>query len=122
MRAQALLLQLARHLGYYLQLGAVAAAEYRGACARRVVMMLGAVVAGIVGLVAMWMAGLLALWDSPWRIAYALGTGLALLVASAMAVHRALAPRRSGAASGMLKAEMEKDLELFHQWKSTISQ
>lgn len=122
MRAQALLLQLVRHLGYYLQLGAVAAAEYRGACLRRVVMMLVAVVTGIVGLAALWSAGLFAVWNTPWRMAYVLLSALVLLAASAASLYRAFAPGTSGPAAGMLRAEMDKDLELFHQWKSTISQ
>jgi hypothetical protein len=122
MRAQALLLQLARHLGYYLQLGAVAAAEYRGACMRRVVMMLVGVVTGVIGLAALWSVGLFALWDTQWRMPYALGSTVVLLAASAWSIHRAMAPVPGGPAVGMLKAEMDKDLELFHQWKTTISQ
>jgi uncharacterized membrane protein (UPF0136 family) len=122
MRVQALLLQLARHLGYYLQLGAVAAVEYRGTCVRRLVMMLLGLVTGIVGLAALWCAGLLALWDTPWRMAYVLVSSAVLIAVSAWSMYRALAPAPGGAAAGMLKSEMDKDMELFHQWKSTISQ
>jgi hypothetical protein len=122
MRAQALLLQLARHLGYYLQLGVVAAAEYRGACMRRVVLMLVGLATGILGLAALWCAGLFALWDTSWRMPYVLFSTATLLVASAWSIQRALAPAPAGHAAGMLKAEMDKDMELFHQWKSTISQ
>ena len=64
----ALLFQLGRHLLCYLQLGVTAAAEYRSAWVRRIVMLLVGVVAAIAGLIALWITGLVAVWDTPWPL------------------------------------------------------
>ncbi len=62
MHAQALLLQLARHFGCYVQLGAEAASEYRSAWVRRAVLVLVALAISGVAATVLWATGLVALW------------------------------------------------------------
>jgi hypothetical protein len=120
MPTRALLLQLGRHLLCYLQLGATAAAEYRSAWIRRVVMLLAGVVVAIIGVVAAWLSGLVAVWDTPWRLFYVAVSALLLLVVAAVLLYRALTPPAAGPAARIFRAELRKDMELFQEWKSTL--
>jgi len=120
MQTQALLLQLARHLSCYVQLGATAAGEYRSAWVRRVVLMLVAVVTMVAGLVAVWIAGLVGLWDTPWRLAYVVISAAVLLGTAAVTGYSAVKARSAGPASRVFGSELRKDLELFSEWKSTL--
>ncbi len=120
MRFHALLLELARHLSSYVELGAAAAAEYRSAWIRRAVLALLAMALGIAGLAALWVAVLVALWDTPWRLAYVIASGVVSLALGAAALYGAMAWPTGGPATGVLKSELNKDLELFQQWKSTL--
>jgi hypothetical protein len=120
MPTHALLLQLARHLLCYLQLGATAAVEYRSAWVRRIVLLLVGVATAIAGLVAAWIAGLVAVWDTPWRLFYVAASALLLLVVAAVSFYRALSPPAAGPAARIFRAELRKDMELFQEWKSTI--
>lgn len=119
LRGYALVQLLVQHVGNYTDLGAAAATEYRDTLARRLLLTVVAVVAGITGLAALWATGLVALWNTPWRLLY-LGVTAALLVAVALwALGGALSSRIDGPSVRLLKAELRKDLELFEQWKST---
>jgi hypothetical protein len=69
---------------------------------------------------ALWGAGLLLLWNTPWRLAYALVSAVLLLVAAVCALRSAVGSWSAGPSSGALKSELHKDMELFHQWKSTL--
>lgn len=120
MPTHALLLQLGRHLLCYLQLGATAAAEYRSAWVRRLVLLLAGAVLAMAGLAALWIAGLVALWDTPWRLFYAAVSALLLLVVAAVMLYRALTPPAAGPAARTIRAEFRKDMELFQEWKSTL--
>ncbi|MEJ0099120.1 MAG: hypothetical protein WDO12_04995 [Pseudomonadota bacterium] len=120
MHLQALLLQLARHLGCYVQLGAEAASEYRSTWVRRAVLALIAVATCTVAATAAWAAGLVALWDTPWRLAYAATTATVLVIAAIVLCLRAFTSPRSGAAASLFESEIRKDVELFQQWKSTL--
>ncbi len=117
---QALLLQLVRHFGCYLQLGAAAAIEYRGTWLRRALLLLIAVVAGTAGLTALWIAGLVSLWDTPWRLTYVVITAATVLVISGVALYLVLSKGSAGPAADILGSELRKDMELFLQWKSTL--
>jgi hypothetical protein len=117
---QALLLQLVRHLGCYLQLGAAAAVEYRSTWLRRALLILIAVVAGTAGLAALWIAGLVALWETPWRLTYVIVSAVAVIIVSAVALYLVLAKASAGPAADLLGTELRKDMELFLQWKSTL--
>jgi hypothetical protein len=118
--AQALIRLLAQHASAYAQLGAAAAAEYRGVWVRRIVLVLVAALTGMAGLAALWATGLIALWNTPWRIAY-VGISAGLLIAVAgFTLWAALSRKSPGPSAGVLKAELQKDMELFHQWKSTL--
>jgi hypothetical protein len=119
MQVQALLLQLAQHLSSYLELGVSAATEFRSAWVRRVVLVLVAASLAIAGVAALWGAGLVALWDSPWRLPYVIGSGLLLIGGAVLALYQALG-RASGPSSGILKAQLQKDMELFQEWKRTM--
>jgi uncharacterized membrane protein YqjE len=119
-RAQALVRLLVQHLGSYLDLGAAAVAEYRSAWARRLVLFIVAAATGIAGVVALWAAGLVALWDTPWRLGYVAGSALLLLVVAASALYGALAGRSAGPSVGVLRSELNKDMELFQQWKQSL--
>jgi len=120
LRIQALLRLLLQHAGSYAELGAAAAAEYRSAWARRLVMLLVAIVSGIAGIAALWGTGLVALWDTPWRLAYVAGSAMALLIAAGATLYAAFSSRPAGPSSGMLRAELKKDMELFQEWKCTL--
>jgi hypothetical protein len=111
---------LARHLASYLELGAAAAVEYRGTLARRVVLALVGLIVAIAAVIAVWTAGLVALWETPWRLGYAATSALVLLVAAIFILRAALGPRPAGACAGALRVEMDKDMELFREWKSTL--
>lgn len=119
-RYQVLLLELARHAGSYVELGAAAAGDYRRALERRSLLLLGGVITAVAGLMALWSTGLVALWDSPWRTAYAVVTTFLLLVGAAWALYSAVVPRVAGPSAGLLREELHKDMELFQQWKSTL--
>ena len=117
---QALLLQLVRHLGCYVQLGASAAIEYRSTWLRRALLLLIAVVAGTAGLTALWMAGLVALWDTQYRLTYVIVTAATVLVIAGVALYLVLSKASAGPAADVLGSELRKDMELFLQWKSTL--
>jgi len=119
-RLHALLLELLRHLSSYRELGAGAAAEYRRAWARRIVLALLATATCVAGIGALWGAGLVAVWGTPWRLAYVVMSAAVLLAVSAAALYGALSPPASGRVTRVLKSELHKDLELFEQWKSTL--
>lgn len=120
MGIQALLGLLTQHLGSYAQLGCAAATECRSAWARRLSLLVVAMATGMGGLVALWVAGLIAVQDTPWRMAYAAISALVMLGVATWAMREALAPRSSGPSADVLKAELQKDLELLQQWKRTI--
>lgn len=121
MGAQALVLRLlVQHLGSYLDLGAAVAAEYRSAWARRLVWLAVGIATGIAGVVALWATGVVALWDTPWRLWYVGGSALLLLGVAAISLHGALNGRTTSPAVGVLRAELNKDMELFQQWKQTL--
>jgi hypothetical protein len=117
---QALLLQLVRHLGCYVQLGAQAAIEYRSTWLRRALLLLIAVLAGTAGIAALWIAGLVALWDTPWRLTYVIITAVTVLVISGIAMYLVISKASAGPAADTLGSELRKDMELFLQWKSTL--
>jgi hypothetical protein len=120
MPTHALLLQLGRHLLCYLQLGATAAAEYRSAWVRRIVLLLVGMAAAMAGLVALWITGLVAAWDTPWRLFYVAVSALLLLIVAAVALYRGVVKPLAGPATRILRAELHKDMELFQEWKSTL--
>jgi H+/Cl- antiporter ClcA len=120
LRLQALFKLLMRHASSYVELGAAAAAEIRNAWARRIVLLLVGLIAGLVGVVALWATGLVALWDSDWRLAYVAGSAMVLLVTAAGTLWGALARRPAGPSSDVLQSELRKDMELFQEWKSTL--
>ncbi len=119
MRAQALLLQLAQHLGSYLELGVSAMTEFRSAWVRRVVLVLVAAALAIAGVAALWGAGLVALWETAWRLPYVIASGVLLLGGAAFSLYFAMG-RPAGPSGGILKAEFQKDMELFQEWKRTM--
>jgi hypothetical protein len=119
LRGYALAQLLAQHLGNYAGLGTAAAVEYRNAVARRLVLALVAAVAGFAGVAALWTTGLAALWDTQWRLVY-IGASAAVLLATAFwALGAAMTDPADGPAVRTLKSELNKDLELFEQWKRT---
>lgn len=120
MGLQAAIGLLARHTASYLELGAAAAAEWHSAWMRRIGLLLLALATGIAGVSALWGSGLLVLWDTPWRLAYVLGSAVVLLIVAACALRGALGRHSAGPSSGALKSELQKDMELFQQWKSTL--
>lgn len=113
-------LLLLEHAGSYAELGAAAAAEYRRALRRRLVLLLAGFVMAMTGLSALWTAGLIAVWETPGRLAYAMGSALALLLVAAASLHSALARSEPGPSAGSLRSELRKDRELFEQWKATL--
>ena len=119
-RAYSVVRLLLQHASSYAELGAAAAAEYRSAWARRIILAVVGVAAGIAGLVALWCTGLVALWDTPWRLAYVGGTALILLVVAGGSLWYALTSHPAGPSSRLLRAEFDKDMELFQEWKSTL--
>lgn len=121
MRIQALLLALARHLGTYAELGAAAAAEYRAMLVRRLVLAVLAATTLIAGTGVLWLVGLMALWESGWRLAYVMGTAVLLLLVAATAWVAAMNRPATGPVANVLRSELSKDVELFQQWKSTMS-
>ncbi len=108
MPTHALLLQLARHLGCYLQLGATAAGEYRSAWVRRTVLLMVAMATCAAGFAALWVAGLVGLWDTPWRLTYILATATLLLVVAIVTLYRALTTPAAGPAAQVFGSEMRK--------------
>ena len=110
---------LVRHLASYAQLGAAAASEYRGACARRLLLLVFGVVGAVTGVEALWTAGMMALWDTPWRAMYAFGSAAVLLVAAIAMLMGAMSAGVPGPSTDALKGEVLKDLELFRQWKGS---
>jgi hypothetical protein len=120
LRFQAVALELARHAGAYVELGAAAAAEWRSAWKRRLAMLVVGATAGMAGVAVSWAAGLVALWDTRWRLIYLLISAALLLAVGTTMLYYALARRSSGPATGFLRSELRKDLELLQQWKSTL--
>jgi hypothetical protein len=117
--SQALLLQLAQHLGSYLELGVSAMTEFRSAWVRRVVLVLVAAALAIAGVAALWGAGLVALWETSWRLPYVIASGVLLLGGAVLALYYAIV-RLAGQSGSILKAELYKDMELFQEWKRTL--
>lgn len=117
MRPVVLLRSLAGHLGSYVQLGMLAAAEYRDVWLRRLLLAVIVVLAGVTGLTLAWIAGLIALWDTPWRLLYVIATAVVLLAIAAIALYRLRTATGYGAPVNVLKAELLKDRELFEEWK-----
>jgi uncharacterized membrane protein YqjE len=111
---------LMRHLASYAELGAAAAAEYRSAWTRRLCLLLVGMVAALAGIMALWTAGLIALWDTPWRVTYAAASALVLLFVAIATLWAAISAGATGPSAGALKGEMQKDLDLFRQWKGTL--
>jgi MFS family permease len=120
MGLQGLIGLLARHAASYVELGAAAAAEWRSAWRRRFVLLWLAMATGIAGAAALWGAGLLLLWNTPWRVVYAFVSAVLLLLVALWALRGAVGKASAGPSAGALKSELEKDRELFHQWKSTL--
>ena len=120
MGLQAVIGLLARHTASYVELGAAAAAEWHSAWTRRVGLLLLALATGIAGVAALWGSGLLLLWDTQWRLAYVLGSAILLVIVAVSALRGALGRHSAGPSSGALRSELQKDLELFQQWKSTL--
>ncbi len=120
MGLQALIGLLARHAASYMDLGAAAASEWRSALMQRIALLGMALALGVAGLVALWGAGLLLLWDTPWRVAYAFISAALLIIIAFSALRGALGSRSAGPSAGALKSELQKDMELFQQWKSTL--
>lgn len=120
MGADALIGMVARHLGSYFELGAAAAGEFRGALARRALCAAAGMIVSIVGLLALWGTGLMSVWDSTWRLPYAAVSAVLLLALGAWLLRAALVKADSGPSTGVLRSELQKDMELFQQWKSTL--
>lgn len=120
LRIEAVIRQLAGHVGSYLELGAAAADEYRSALVRRVVLLVLAIPIALAGIAALWATGLVALWDTQWRLVYAAGSALVLLGGAAAALYGALGKRSAGHYTGVLRTELRKDMELLREWKSTL--
>jgi|SRR5689334_19008703 hypothetical protein len=120
MGLQALIGLLARHAASYVDLGAAAASEWRGAVMRRFALLWLAFATGIAGVAALWGAGLLLVWNTPWRVTYAFISAALLIIVAVCALRGAISSRSAGPSSGALKSELQKDMELFHQWKSTL--
>ena len=119
-RFQVLLLELARHANSYAELGAAAASEYRSVLTRRLALLGVGVVTSIAGLIALWGAGLVAAWDTSWRVPYALLSALLLVGIAAVSLYCALAARPARGSMALFRDELQKDKELFQQWKSTL--
>lgn len=117
---QALIGLLARHAASYVELSAAVASEWRGAWVRRFVLLWLALATGVAGVVALWGSGLLLMWDTPWRLVYAFASALLLVIVALYALRGAVGRGPAGPSAGALKSELQKDMELFHQWKSTL--
>jgi hypothetical protein len=72
-----------------------------------------------VALLALWTSGLIAFWDSTWRVPYAAVSGLLLLALGIWLLRSAMAGGSSGPSAVVLRSELQKDMELYQQWKST---
>jgi len=119
MRLDRMIRSVAEHLGSYLELGTLAAAEYRDFWLRRLILAAVVVVAGMWGLAIAWIAGLMALWDTSWRLPYVIGSAVLLLVAAAWSLGLLLSRKQDGPSVSVLKSELRKDRELFEEWKRT---
>jgi hypothetical protein len=119
MGADAFIGLLVRHLASYVELGTAAAGEMRNALARRVACALAGMTLAIVGLLALWASGLISVWDTTWRMPYAAFSGLLLVIVAIVLLRSATANGSSGPSAGILRSELQKDMELFQQWKST---
>ncbi len=120
LRIKALLGLLLRHASSYSELAVAAAAEYRRALARRLLLLAIGTVAALAGVFAAWATGLVALWDTPWRLAYVGGSALVLLVVAGACLYYALSARSPGPSSGVLRSELRKDMELLQEWKRSL--
>lgn len=120
MRPGVLLRSLAEHLGSYVELGSLAAAEYRDVWLRRLLLAVIVVLAGVTGLTLAWIAGLIALWDTPWRLGYVIASAVLLLATAAFALYRLRTATAYGPPVTVLKSELLKDRELFEQWKQKL--
>lgn len=113
-------LLLLEHASSYAELGAAAAEEYRRALLRRALLLLVGLVAAVAGLTGLWIGGLVAVWDTPWRLAYVMGSAMVMLVTAGATLYCALARSEPGPSAGLLRSELRKDMELFQQWKGTL--
>jgi uncharacterized membrane protein YqjE len=120
LRLRAMALLLVEHASSYAELGAAAAAEYRRALIRKLVLLVIGALTCVAGLAALWTAGLIAVWDTGWRLGYAVGSALVLLAIAGASFYCALARQQIGPSGGMLRSELRKDMELFRQWKATL--
>lgn len=120
MGLQALFGLLARHAASYVGLTAAAAAEWRDAWIKRFTLLYLAIIAGAAGLAALWGSGLLLVWNTPWRMIYSFASAALLVVMAVCALRGALGRHAAGPSAGVLKSELQKDMELFQQWKSTL--
>jgi uncharacterized membrane protein YqjE len=119
MQLDRMIRSLAEHLGSYLELGTLAAAEYRDFWLRRLILAAVVVVAGMWGLAIAWIAGLMALWDTAWRLPYVIGSAVLLLGAAGWSLGLLLARMQDGPSVSVFKSELSKDRELFEEWKRT---
>jgi len=119
MRLDSLLRSVAAHLGSYLELGTLAAAEYRDFWVRRLILSAVVVVAGMWGLAIAWIAGLMALWSTQWRLPYVIASAVLLLGAAVWSLCLLLKNTADGPSVSVLKSELRKDRELFEEWKRT---
>jgi hypothetical protein len=109
----------ARHLGSYLELAGPAAVEYRASFRRRLILALGAVVLAVATLLAAWTTGLALFWDTPWRLAYCIGSVLLCLAATAALAVLAARQAPPGPHSRILKDEAAQDFALLQEWRRT---
>ena len=119
MRLDRMIRSLAEHLGSYLELGILAAAEYREFWLRRLILAAVVVVAGMWGLAIAWIAGLIFLWDTAWRLPFVIGSAVLLLGAAGWSLGLLLARTSDGPSVSVLKSELKNDRELFEEWKRT---
>lgn len=117
MRPDVLIRSVAEHVGSYVELGSMAAAEYRDVWLRRLLLAVIVTLAGVTGLVLAWVAGLIAVWDTGWRLAYVVISAVLLFATAGVALYRLRKRTPDGPSVTVLRSELIKDRELFEQWK-----
>ena len=108
-----------QHFGSYIELMAQAAAEYRTAFLKRVLLATAAVVTAVATLASAWVTGLALLWDTQWRAAYCVGSVLVCLVATTILASLAIRRPQPGPHGRTLRAEAAQDLALLQEWRRT---
>ena len=106
-----------QHFGSYIELIAQAAAEYRAAFLKRVILATAAVVTAVATLASAWVTGLALLWDTQWRVAYCVGSVLVCLVATIILASLAMRRALPGPHRTMLRTEAAQDLALLQEWR-----